>query len=51
MSIKKVLVIGGGGYVGSQLVKRLILLDFEVTVYDTFWFGAKHFEQFLHYYQ
>lgn len=47
MSIKKVLVIGGGGYVGSQLVKRLILLDFEVTVYDTFWFGARHFEQFL----
>jgi nucleoside-diphosphate-sugar epimerase len=47
MSIKKILVIGGGGYVGSQLVPRLILLGYKVTVYDTFWFGTKHFEPFL----
>jgi len=47
MSIKEVLVIGGGGYVGSQLVPRLISLGYKVTVYDTFWFGAKHFEPFL----
>ena len=47
MSIKKVLVIGGAGYVGSQLVPRLILLGYKVTVYDTFWFGSKHLEPFL----
>jgi nucleoside-diphosphate-sugar epimerase len=47
MSIKKVLVIGGGGYVGSQLVPRLISLGYKVTVYDTFWFGSQHFKPYL----
>jgi nucleoside-diphosphate-sugar epimerase len=47
MSIKKVMVIGGGGYVGSQLIPRLISLGYEVTVYDTFWFGSQHFQPYL----
>lgn len=47
MSINKVMVIGGGGYVGSQLVPRLILLGYKVTVYDTFWFGSQHFEPYI----
>jgi nucleoside-diphosphate-sugar epimerase len=42
MTIKNVVVIGGGGYVGSQLVPRLISLGYKVTVYDTFWFGLQH---------
>jgi nucleoside-diphosphate-sugar epimerase len=47
MSIKKVLVIGGGGYVGSQLVTRLLSLDYKVTVFDTFWFGSEHLKPYL----
>lgn len=49
MSIKKVLVIGGGGYVGSQLVIRLLSLDYKVTVFDTFWFGSEHLQPYSRY--
>ena len=35
----KLLVTGGCGYVGSQLVKELLLHDHSVTVLDTMWFG------------
>jgi nucleoside-diphosphate-sugar epimerase len=40
--VKNILVIGGGGYVGSQLVPRLVTEGFFVTVFDTFWYGTKH---------
>lgn len=36
--MKKILVTGGAGYVGSKLVSRLIDLYDEVIVYDTFWY-------------
>ena len=36
-----ILVIGGGGYVGSHLSNYLIDKGFLVTVYDNFWFGNK----------
>ena len=40
---KRVLVIGGAGYVGSQLVPKLISKGYLVTVFDTFWYGDKQF--------
>ena len=36
--MKKVLVIGGAGYIGSRLVKT-IANNYEVVVIDRFWFG------------
>ncbi len=37
--MKKILVTGGGGYVGTVLVEELLKNNFHVTVVDTFWFG------------
>lgn len=34
-----ILVTGGGGYVGTLLVQKLIKNNFKVRVIDTFWFG------------
>ncbi|MDO8512140.1 MAG: SDR family oxidoreductase [bacterium] len=39
MQIKKVLVTGGAGYVGSVLVPKLLKADFEVTVLDLYLYG------------
>jgi len=36
---KKVLLIGGAGYVGSELTKLLISNNFHVTIYDLFLFS------------
>ena len=40
---KKVFITGGGGYVGSRLVEDLIK-RYDVTIYDTFYFGKDHLE-------
>ena len=37
--MKNILVTGGGGYVGTILVKELLKDNYKVTVLDTFWFG------------
>ena len=34
----KILVTGGGGYVGTRLVNKLLDLNYEVVVVDIFWF-------------
>ena len=41
---KNILVIGGGGYVGTVLVKRLLKQNFKVKVYDLYLYG-NHFEK------
>ena len=35
----KILITGGGGYVGSLLVDRLLADNHKLVVLDTFWFG------------
>ncbi len=37
--MKKILVTGGGGYVGTLLIDALLNNGYQVTVLDTFWFG------------
>ena len=35
----KVLITGGGGYIGTELTKSLLSKGYQVQVVDTFWFG------------
>ncbi len=42
---KKILILGGGGYVGSHLSNYLIKKGYRITIFDTFWFGNKLKEQ------
>jgi len=37
--MKKILLAGGAGYIGTELCKRLLNLDYKITVIDDLWFG------------
>lgn len=39
-SIKKVLLVGGGGYVGTELQRMLGESNYQVRVLDTFWYPS-----------
>ena len=36
---KSIFITGGAGYVGSRLVPDLIIEGYDVTVYDTMFYG------------
>lgn len=44
---RKILVIGGAGYVGSALIPKLLDEGHYVRVLDTFWFGNDVFNDYL----
>ncbi len=39
--MKKIFITGGGGYVGARLVPYLLQKNYQITVYDNFYFGNK----------
>mgnify|MGYP001275931329 CR=1 FL=1 len=44
---KNVLIIGGGGYIGSSLVEQLLQLNFNVKVLDILFFGEEPIKKFI----
>ena len=44
--MQKIIVFGGGGYCGSVLVPQLLEEGWDVTVFDTFWYGTSHFQNY-----
>ena len=43
--LKRILVIGGAGYIGSVLVRKLLDKDYEVNVLDNFTYGKDSLEE------
>ena len=42
--MERVLCFGGGGYCGAVVVPDLVKAGYQVTVFDTFWYGTEHLE-------
>ena len=42
--MKNIIVFGGGGYCASVLVPQLANEGWNITAFDTFLYGTKHFE-------
>ena len=40
--MKKLVVFGGGGYCASVLIPQLLNEQWDVTAFDTFWYGTDH---------
>ena len=40
--MKKIYITGGAGYVGSRLIEDLVKNNYEVTIYDTLYYGQSH---------
>jgi nucleoside-diphosphate-sugar epimerase len=43
--MRKVMVVGAGGYVGSSLVPKLLELNYQVIAFDTYWYGRNIFQE------
>jgi nucleoside-diphosphate-sugar epimerase len=42
--MKKIFITGGAGYVGSRLVEDLVKNNYDVTIYDTLYYGKSHLD-------
>jgi len=42
--MKKVFITGGAGYAGSRLVEDLVNNNYDITIYDTLYFGKSHLD-------
>lgn len=42
--MKKIFITGGAGYAGSRLVEDLVKNNYDVTIYDTLYFGKSHLD-------
>ena len=45
--MSKVMVTGAGGYIGTQLVRDLVKIGYEVTAVDRFFFGNEPLNEFI----
>ena len=46
--MKNIIVFGGGGYCASILIPQLLNDNWDVTIYDTFWYGKDHLPKSPH---
>lgn len=44
--MKRILIIGGGGYVGTRLVQELLKKKYDIRIFDLFIYGEEIFDQY-----